>query len=381
MTKNIKEINLYKVFVDAHMFDHGFEGTASFIQGLYLGLINKYPGRYKIYLGCLYPDKVLDFFGNNPAFEVIKYRTSNRYMRLIFDIPNIIRKVQPDLAHFQYFTPLIKNCAWHVTVHDVLFNDYPEHFPKGYALVRNILFPFSIKRAEMLSTVSKYSCDRISHWYGCRVGSITIIPNGTTQQSLEKVIPQAENVKQILANSNGYFLCVSRFEPRKNQATLLRAYVSGRYWESGIQLVFVGSKTLPVPDFEEAWNAVPKEGKAYIIFLVGLSYSDIQFLNANAKIAIYPSLAEGFGMPPLESAIHATPTLSAGVTGMAEFDFLKPFFIEPTDSNSIKMGIDRVLVQQEDVAAQMQLVQSSVRERYNWANSAKILHHAIARLG
>jgi len=369
-----------KIFVDAHMFDHGFEGTASFIQGLYLELLVQYPEQYQIYLGCLHPEKVLPSFGNHPNIEVTKYKTKNRYLRLLFDIPRVIRALRPDLAHFQYFTPLIKSCPWHVTVHDVLFNDFPQYFPKNYAHIRNILFPLSTKRADLLSTVSKYSSARLVHWYGCKSGKITIIPNGTVEQAVGDLKPNSSDVTQLLENINGYFLCVSRFEPRKNQANLLRAYLGGRYWERGIELVFVGAKTLAIPEFDEAWQEAPEVAKRYVRFLFGLSFSDIQLLNAHAKIAIYPSLAEGFGMPPLESAIHGTPTLCAGVTGMAEFDFLKPFFVDPTDPDSIKMGIDGILFDPQGVAVKMQVIQSAIRERYSWANSARILHNAIAQL-
>lgn len=370
-----------RIFVDAHMFDHGFEGTASFIQGLYLELLKEYPEQYKIYLGCLNPERVLKSFDHHPAFEAIPYSTAKRYRRLLFDIPRITRQLRPDLAHFQYFTPVGKNCPWHVTIHDVLFNDFPEYFPRGYARIRNILFPLSARRADLLSTVSKYSRDRLMHWYGCKSKDITIIPNGTTRLEVQDLVPISEAVAKVLANPAGYILCVSRFEPRKNQARLLQAYYSGRYWARGIQLVFVGSRTLAVPEFEQAWREAPEDAKAQVKFLAGLPYSDIQLLNANAKVSVYPSHAEGFGMPPLESAIHGTPSLCANTTGMSEFDFLKPFFFNPADVQAIQHGIDRVLNHPKEAAAQIQVAMEAVRARYSWSNSAVSLHHAMARMG
>jgi glycosyltransferase involved in cell wall biosynthesis len=370
-----------RIFVDAHMFDHGFEGTASFIHGLYLELLKEYPEQYKIYLGCLCPERVLKSFGHHPAFEAVPYGTANRYRRLLFDIPRITRKLRPDLAHFQYFTPLEKNCPWHVTLHDVLFNDFPALFPRGYARIRNILFPLSARRADLLSTVSQYSRERLVHWYGCRGEDITIIPNGTARLEVEGLVPTSEAVAQVLANPAGYLLCVSRFEPRKNQSMLLQAYIGGRYWARGIQLVFVGSRTLPVLEFEQLWREAPEGAKAQVKFLSGLPYADIQLLNAKAKVSVYPSYAEGFGMPPLESAIHGTPSLCAGVTGMAEFEFLKPFFFNPADFHAIQHGIDRVLEQPETVALQMRVAMDAVRARYNWCGAANILHQAMARFG
>lgn len=362
------------------MFDHGFEGSASFIQGVYMELVKEYPGQYKVYLGCSHPERVLSSFAHHPDFEAVTYRTVNRYRRLLFDIPRITRQLKPDVAHFQYFTPLEKNCPWHVTIHDVLFNDFPEYFPRNYARIRNILFPISARRADLLSTVSQYSRGRLAHWYGCKSENITIIPNGTSKLEVEGLVPVTEAVSQVLSNPAGYILCISRFEPRKNQAKLLEAYASGRYWELGIQLVFVGSKTLAVPEFEQAWRECPLVAKAQVKFLSGLPYRDMQLLNANAKVSVYPSHAEGFGMPPLESAIHGTPSLCANVTGMAEFDFLEPFFFDPADVQAIRRGIDRVLDQPQVAARQMLAASAAVRDRYSWSRSAKILHQAMANL-
>ena len=109
-----------RIFVDAHQFDHGFEGSASFIQGLYLALVRRRPSTYQVFLGCANPDRVMASFEGDPHFEPVRYGTDNRYRRLAWDIPRAVSRCRVDWAHFQYFTPLLKTCPWIVTLHDVL---------------------------------------------------------------------------------------------------------------------------------------------------------------------------------------------------------------------------------------------------------------------
>lgn len=361
-----------RLFVDAHQFDHGFEGAASFIQGLYMALVRRRPGAYKIYLGCANPDKVLASFDGDPHFEAVRYGTNNRVRRFAYEIPKSVARVRPDFAHFQYFTPLIKTCPWIVTTHDVLFNDFPQYFPPGYARVRNILFPLSARRADLLTTVSQYSKERIAAWYGIEPARINVVPNGVNINRADEVTmpPPSPEVAELVAAPAGYLLCVSRFEPRKNQAAVLHAFVDGGFWKQGMSLVFVGSRTLRGGDFDAAFAAVPSAAADRIRFLEGLSFVDVQRLYAHAVAAIYPSLAEGFGMPPLEAAVAGTPSLCARNTAMSDFTPLSPYFFEADDRAGLTHML-RDVVEHRDVHRKLaERIAVEVLARYSWDAAA-----------
>lgn len=175
-----------RLFVDAHLFDHGFEGAASFIHGLYMALVRQHPGFFEVHLGCANPEKVLANFEGDRHFKAVRYHSANKFVRLAYDIPRAIAQVKPQLAHFQYFTPLIKTCPWIVTIHDVLFNDFPQYFPPGYARLRNVLFPLSARRADILTTVSPYSQERIAAWYQIALARIHVVPNGVARSRTDR---------------------------------------------------------------------------------------------------------------------------------------------------------------------------------------------------
>lgn len=368
-----------KIFVEAHMLDNGFEGSATFIRGLYLALVANYPNHYVIILGCRNPNIVLNVFNHHPSFKACQYKFNNRYLRLLYDIPRIIYQNSPHIAHFQYFTPIIKNCKWHVTIHDVIFVDYPQYFSAKYRLIRNILFRLSASRAELLSTVSKYSRSRISYWYGIKEDSIALIPNAVIEEkSTAELI--SDDVDCILNLSNGYLLCVSRFEPRKNQACLLRAFLKGSYWLRGIHLVFVGSTTLEVEDFNRAWRDFSDEAKGYVHFMSGISYAELQTLTSRALASIYPSMAEGFGIPPLEAAIFGVPSLCSKVTAMEEFDFPMNFFFDPLDPDSLVSAINHVLDNPDIARLEASEVMATMRRQYSWDISAEKLHQSLSKV-
>ncbi|MAX00349.1 MAG: hypothetical protein CMN72_12060 [Sphingomonas sp.] len=360
------------IFIEAHMFDHGFEGSGSFIAGLYRALLAAHPDRYALVVGGLHPERALAALGNPAQARAAPYRTDNRIARLAVDIPRIMREERVDFAHFQYFTPIVKQCAWIVTIHDVLFNDFPEFFPKNYRRMRNILFPLSARRADILTTVSRYSRDRIAHWYGIDPSRIAITPNG-----VEPADTPAGQAVAAGRPDGRYLICVSRFEPRKNQAAVLEAFVAQQLWERGISLVFVGARTLQSPAFDAVWAQAPEAARAAVRFLSGLSSQDLAALIAGAEVAVYPSLAEGFGLPPLEAIAHGVPCACARVTAMADFDFLEPFFFDPAQPDALGQVIARMLDAPQQARAQAAAARTRMLEEYAWARAAETLHREI----
>ena len=357
-----------RIFVDGHVFDRGFEGAGSFISGIYRALLQEYPERYTLILGCNEPKRATEFFRGISGVEYYEYGFSNRYLRLLVDVPRAVSRSAADFAHFQYFTPVIKNCPWIVTIHDVLFNDFPQYFPAGYSRLRNLLFPISARRADILTTVSGYSRGRISYWYGIPPSCIHVVPNG---------VKPSEVSNGHIDIEGDYLLCVSRFEPRKNQALLLEAYLKGEFWKRGISIVFVGARSLPVAKFDRLLEKMPAEARRRVILLSGISESELTRLYQGALASVYPSLAEGFGIPPVEAAILGTPSLCARNTAMTDFNFLDEFMFDAGDPDNLLGRLTWVLDHRDD-ARRLALGHSrQALEEYTWPRAAHALHRLI----
>ena len=142
-----------KLLIDAHCFDYKTsEGINTYIRGIYSELI-KSAEEIDFYFIASDIAKIQCIFGSKKNVHYIQLSSKNKFYRLLFEVPAIVRKYQIDYAHFQYTTPLIKNCKTIVTLHDILFVDYPNLFPFSYRLIKGILFKLSAKRADVLLTV------------------------------------------------------------------------------------------------------------------------------------------------------------------------------------------------------------------------------------
>ena len=90
-----------------------------------------------------------------------------------------------DYAHFQYVIPPIKKCKYIVTIHDVLFLDFPQYFPFLYRLKNNLLFKYSAKKSDIVLTVSQYSKERIEMHFN--INDVKIIPNAVDLTYFETI--------------------------------------------------------------------------------------------------------------------------------------------------------------------------------------------------
>ena len=154
------------IFIDAHVFDGEFQGTLTYLIGLYSEFLEN-NNTDVLFFGAYNPEKIKKYFSNYKNVRYVKYNSKSSIQRIFFEIPKLIDLFECSYAHFQYVIPLRKNknCKYIVTIHDILFNDFPSNFSFFYRLKRNFLFYLSAKRSDYLLTVSNYSRDRIHKHY------------------------------------------------------------------------------------------------------------------------------------------------------------------------------------------------------------------------
>jgi glycosyltransferase involved in cell wall biosynthesis len=356
-----------KLFVDAHIFDsHNTEGVTTYLKGLYLAVIRQNPS-FELYFAAHNIENLQKIFGNHSFVHYIQYKSKNKYYRLAIELPQIIRKNKIDIAHFQYITPLRKTCREIVTIHDILFKDFPQYFPYSYKLTKNILFRRSAHRADLLFTVSEYSRKRIAKHYNIDENSILITPNAVSEDFFSANTNNSEKLKQHY-NYDKYILYVSRFEPRKNHITLAQAFVNLRLWEQNIKLLFVGAKTIPVEDFDTFYNSQPIEIQQQILHIPQVTFDELLLIYKGASLFVYPSIAEGFGIPLIEAAAAGIPCICSNNTAMNDFYFFKDVFFNPTNEQELEAKIKdffngKFYPKTDDI-------QNIVRKKYNWDNIA-----------
>ena len=242
---------------------------------------------------------------------------------------------------------------------------------------RHLLFKYAARHAEFVFTMCDYSRWRISHHYGIPSEHIDLTPNAVSKILTEDVASSKLDVKQKYGIDGEYILFLSRKEPRKNHAGLLRAYQASHLWEENVYLALVGGVSLPVPELEAALSQLPSQVRGKVRCVDSVEYPELCAWYRQAKAFAFPSLAEGFGIPPLEAAMCRIPTLCSNKTSMGEFDFFGDRLIDPTNENDLIQGL-REIVHADD-AERIERIARDVQERYTWKESATVLLEAIQK--
>lgn len=373
-SKNFKEIS---IFIDAHVFDEEFQGVRVYIQELYLHLITLCP-EIIFTFGAKELRELEKIFGKFKNVKFIKYKSSSRLKRIFLEIPFIINKYDFTYAHFQYVLPAWRkrSCKYILTIHDILFNDFPKEFPFFYRLQRNVLFYLSAKTADKLITVSNYSRHRIAKKYNVELSSIYVTLNAVPESFFSFSSTKFES-KKIIKEKYGlekFILYVSRIEKRKNQDLLIDCFIRKKIFEKGFQLTLVGNDTLE-SGFHDKVSHYNLKANNSIKWLKKIDSVDLMHLYNACEFFIYPSLAEGFGIPPLEAASLNAPVLCSNVTAMEDFNFFMPYTFDPNQRGSLEKGIDIMLDNYEEI--QTMAIKEKIYKKYSWKKTAAIFKKII----
>lgn len=352
-----------KLLIDCHVFDGKFQGTRTYLEGLYKEMVKHEDVDY--YFAAADTDLLKNVFGEAANIHYVKLSASGRLKRLAVEYPKIIKEYQIDYAHFQYISPLVKRCKEVVTVHDLLFLDFPQYFPLLYRLKNGFLFWRSAHRADVLLTVSKYSKDEIHRHFKIAADKIGVTYNGV-------LMPEKELPRTDIRNRRGldkYILTVSRIEPRKNHIALLKAFVEMQLYDEGYKLVFVGGYDWSNKEFDDYYNGLSSELKASIV-MFRASYPELVELYKNASLFVFPSFGEGFGIPPIEALAFDCPVLCSNATAMAEFGLPDEMTFNPHNFGEMKQKLRKMLDNRIDVSA----IRDKVLCKYSWKKSADVLY-------
>ncbi len=368
-----------KLFVDAHAFDKEFQGVRTFLCGLYTQVLADYP-ELDIFFGVRDVENFRHAFPGLHPERILPYgKGGNTLFRMAFDIPAYLKKHRFDFAHFQYITPnAVPGCRYIVTLHDVLFNDFKQAFTFPYRFSRNVLFGRSIRQAHIRTTVSQYARHRICSHYNIMPETVHVIPNGISRQ-FSNPWHSREEARRHIRNQfgiNDFVLYVSRVEPRKNHQLVLETYLKLRLNERGIALVFIGEASARVPDLARLVSNLADEQRQWFHWLRQVSQSDLVAFYRACRLFVYPSGAEGFGIPPLEAAVCGAPVLCSSATAMRDFTFFEPYTFDPDDNLTFRQKMAAMIDAPPAPAFRQQAAEHAMR-LYDWKHSSRSFYQLL----
>jgi len=350
---------VYNILVDAYVFDCGFEGTATYIHGLYTSIIDNHDVSVTF---CVSNSEKLKSYFPQSNVHFIKPKFKSRTLQMLLGYTLQIKKGNYDFAHFQYYVPPIKKCRYIVTIHDILFIHFSKYFSIFKRFLYKFLFSYSAKKSDIILTVSHYSKKNISEQFSIAEDKIHITPNAVREYSKVNI-----DIKEKYGIRN-YIHFVSRFEKRKNHISLLKAYITLKLHEN-YDLIFIGNHKSgdELKNYKILLKIIPKEIARHIHFFQDLSNDELNAFYQQSSCFIYPSHAEGFGIPPLEAAINGCKVLCSDRTAMEDFIFFKYRF-NPNNIKELEQKLTEII---EDMNYPFEETKRIVLKKYNWDEVAK----------
>jgi glycosyltransferase involved in cell wall biosynthesis len=258
-------------------------------------------------------------------------------------------------------------CASVMTLHDIILvraaSDY--YGPAQSRFYERRLLK-RVREVDHVITVSNFSKEDIVNWSGINEKKVSVVYNGVA----EKFRPVTGNEELQLARSryrlpHRFVLAVGSTEPRKNVRTAIEAFNRLRQVQSDIHLVVTGVDYCRVKP-EKAFAGLDLEG---VVFTGYVCDFDMPALNSLAEALLFPSLYEGFGLPPLEAMACGTPVVTSNTTSIPEVVGDAAVLINPKSASDIAGALEMVLDSQ---STREELIQKG-RERaasFTWKRTA-----------
>ncbi len=357
--------------MDFHVIDGKFQGSRSHLLGLFAALVQRHSQhRYFFFLEGVEALRAMPAFRGDHV-TLVRSSMASSMIRLAWQLPRLRRRYRLDVLHTQYILPLGAARGNAVTIHDILFENYPQFFTWTFVRRSRLLVPWSARHADLLCTVSEFSRRELEQRYGIKA-PIVVLPNAVDER-FHPGNDGSELIHRRGLEPRQYILSVGRIEPRKNYPSLLKAYSA---MEGHVPpLVIVGQRDFKSAAFEAALAALPPERRP--IILSDVRDEELPAFYRHALLFAYPSFAEGFGMPPLEAMASGTPVIAASTTALPEVLGTAALLIDPTDERALCQALQRLCA---DAELRARLIAAGLAQarQFTWNDAAARLAAAYA---
>ncbi len=257
-----------------------------------------------------------------------------------------------------------------VVLHDASVHACPEGYTLAFRAYYRGLFAVAARRATMtVATDSQFSAAELHRFAGIPASRITVIPCGADHWN--SVVPDSTILDRLDLRNTPYLMAVGSENSNKNIARLVAAF--GRLSPPGTRLVLAGGSNPKVFAHMAASEA------DWLIRTGYLTDGELAGLYSHARAFVFPSLYEGFGLPPLEAMMFACPVVCSREAALPEVAGEAALYCEARDVDDIALRLKQIL---EDGALRERLIAAGTRQvrRYTWRDSAEKML-ALAQAG
>ena len=287
-------------------------------------------------------------------------------------VPMDLRREGIDLFHApHYVLPPLTPCRSVVTIHDCIHLQFPQYLPNrlGYAYARTALWIAAHRSARVL-TVSEASKRDILKYFNVPAAKIDVIYNAIDERFGQE--PSAEDVSRVKERyqlNDPYVLYAGNIKPHKNLERLIEAFhLLRREGVDQVKLLIIGDEISKYATLRRAVHRYKLH--QHVRFFGFVPDRTLAVLYRLAAVFVFPSLYEGFGLPPLEAMASGTPVITSNVSSLPEVVGDAALLIDPYDPVAIEQAMRRVL---SDAALRADLRERGLArvKEFSWDRSVR----------
>jgi len=301
------------------------------------------------------PAKVVEIGPLSPNFQTVPLLSPERSVQGYRDFRNALKRLKCDLVHIPnlFSVPRALPCPYVMTVHDML-----EHMARAReqsAFWRSLYFQTTkrvLAGAARIFAVSNFTRNEIEKLFDIPADRIEVVYNAIDERFLRGHATAADRdlIARRFQVTYPFLLYAGRVSPHKNVVRMIEAFSALKtelerdQAYPDLKLIIIGDDLSGNPDLR---RTVVRSGvQNDVRFLGFIPIEVLRIFYDEAKIFVFPSLYEGFGLPPLEAMAHGTPVVTSNVTSLPEVVGNAAVLVNPENVFEIMRALHRVLVDQ-----------------------------------
>lgn len=264
-----------------------------------------------------------------------------------------------------FIVPFLSRTPLITTIHDLNHVVLAENYSVFHRLYYNVFLAHKVRLARCVVTVSHFSKNEIVKFFDISPSLVRVVYNGISDVFFrsEKAFlsPKAEVIREKFELPDDYILSVGNPKPHKNMCRLVEAWCK---LPEAPPLVLLTEFNPAVAQIAARYGR-----KHELYFLRFVTNSELPFIYSLARAFVYPSLYEGFGLPPLEAAACGVPVVVSNRSSLPEVLAESAIFVNPEDVLDIRRGIEEALARSAAVLEIVEKGRAKAAE-YSWSRMA-----------
>jgi glycosyltransferase involved in cell wall biosynthesis len=290
------------------------------------------------------------------------------------EMHRVINAHEVDLIHVPhtFYRPLITKAPYVITVHDLLDYMYRARTNNGMRrMMHSYLTRQVMHHAARIFAVSNFTKRDVGRYFNVKPERIEVVYNALDENFMRGHSTPAEQemIRGRYQVNSPFLLYAGRISPHKNVARIIEAFsaLKGELAKDGaypdLKLIIIGDEVSKNPDIR---RAVIRSGMQHEVRFLGyVSIDVLRIFFDMAKVFVFPSLYEGFGLPPLEAMAHGTPVVASNTSALPEVVGNAALMVNPENVFEISRALQRVLTDQ-CLRERMKAAGIEQSQRFSW---------------